>query len=131
MTEKENLNPIDLLYRIVSAYPGMEREKAKQSLEEYLSNVPLQEGCSLSEQLPGIVSQYLWESVRPYTVSMNCPVAVDTALADYRKLNSTASPCILRSETVSGRPCSPCCSSGRRSGRSGTSGRKRQMQIRR
>lgn len=29
MTEKENLNPIDLLYRIVSAYPGMEREKAK------------------------------------------------------------------------------------------------------
>ena len=98
MTEKENLNPIDLLYRIVSAYPGMEREKAKQSLEEYLSNVPLQEGCSLSEQLPGIVSQYLWESVRPYTLSMNCPVAVDTALADYRKLNSTASPCILRSE---------------------------------
>lgn len=98
MTEKENLNPIDLLYRIVSAYPGMEREKAKQSLEEYLSNVPLQEGCSLSEQLPGIVSQYLWESVRPYTLSMNCPVAVDTALADYRKLNSTHPPasCVQR-----------------------------------
>lgn len=98
MTEKENLNPTDLLYRIVSAYPGMEREKAKQSLEEYLSNVPLQEGCSLSEQLPGIVSEYLWESVQPYTLSMNCPVAVDTALADYRKLTNMASPSVLYSE---------------------------------
>lgn len=91
-------NPIDLLYRIVSAYPGEERQKAKQSLEEYLSNVPMQEGCSLSEQLPGIVSEYLWESVQRYTLSMNCPVAVDTALADYRKLNSTASPCVLLTE---------------------------------
>ena len=91
-------NPIDLLYRIVSAYPGTEREKAKQSLEEYLSDASLQEGCSLSAQLPGIVSQYLWESVQPYTLSMNCPVAVDTALADYHKLPHTASPCILRSE---------------------------------
>lgn len=98
MYTEEVKNPIDLLYRIVSAYPGTEREKAKQSLEEYLSNVPLQDGCSLSEQLPGIVSQYLWESVQPYTLSMNCPVAVDTALADYHKLPHTASPCILRSE---------------------------------
>ena len=91
-------NPVDLLHAIVSAYPGTEREKAKQSLDGYLSNVPLQERCSLSEQLPGIVSQYLWESVQPYTLSMNCPVAVDTALADYHKLPHTASPCILRSE---------------------------------
>ena len=98
MYTEEVKNPIDLLYRIVSAYPGTEREKAKQSLEEYLSDASLQEGCSLSEQLPGIVSQYLWESVQRYTLSMNCPVAVDTALADYHKLPHTASPCILRSE---------------------------------
>ena len=98
MYTEEVKNPTDLLHRIVSAYPGTEREKAKQSLEEYLSNVPLQEGCSLSEQLPGIVSEYLWESVQRYTLSMNCPVAVDTALADYRKLNNMAAPCILRSE---------------------------------
>ena len=98
MTEKENFNPIDLLYRIVSAYPGMEREKAKQSLEEYLSDASLQEGCSLSEQLPGIVAQYLWDAVLPYTMSPLWPDVVLSALADYHKLNSTASPCILRSE---------------------------------
>ena len=98
MYTEEVKNPIDLLHAIVSAYPGEERQKAKQSLEEYLSNVPLIEGCSLSEQLPGIASEYLWESVQRYTLSMNCPVAVDTALADYRKLNSTASPCVLHSE---------------------------------
>ena len=34
MYTEEVKNPIDLLYRIVSAYPGTEREKAKQSLEE-------------------------------------------------------------------------------------------------
>lgn len=98
MYTEEVKNPIDLLHAIVSAYPGMEREKAKQSLEEYLSNVTLQEGCSFSKQLPGIVSQYLWESVQPYTLSMNCPVAVDTALADYHKLPHTTSPCVLHSE---------------------------------
>ena len=98
MTEKENFNPIDLLYRIVSAYPGMEREKAKQSLEEYLSDVSLQEGCSLSEQLPGIVAQYLWDAVLPYTMSPLWPDVVLSALADYRKLNNMAAPCALLTE---------------------------------
>ena len=59
---------------------------------------PCRRAARSRSSCPASCRSILWESVRPYTLSMNCPVAVDTALADYRKLNSTASPCILRSE---------------------------------
>lgn len=52
MTEKENFNPIDLLHAIVSAYPGMEREKAKKSLEEYLPNVPCRTAARFRSSCP-------------------------------------------------------------------------------
>lgn len=98
MTEKENFNPCGLLHRIASAYPGTERENVKQELDEFLASSSQEDACALSEQLPGIVAQCLWDAVLPYTMSPLWPDVVLSALADYRKLASAASPCALLTE---------------------------------
>ena len=52
-------NPIEnylgLLHRIASAYPGTERENAKQELDEFLASSSREDACTLSEQLPDIL----------------------------------------------------------------------------
>ena len=96
-TEEVN-NHLGLLHRIASAYPGTERENAKQELDEFLASSSQEDACALSEQLPDIVAQFLWDAVLPYTMSPLWPDVVLSALADYRKLASTASPCALLTE---------------------------------
>ena len=54
--------------------------------------------AALSAQLPGIVTQYLWDAVLPYTMSPLWPDVVLLALADYHRLASAASPCALLTE---------------------------------